>query len=108
MRFLRECGYSYVVLLIDISRYLETVAVANRREGFYYSPAAATELYELLRQSIDDIEQVEGTMMIAIAPPTVAIDERRGIERHPALKMRLWNDFRIKNFQNPLSPMIRL
>lgn len=108
LRFLRQCGHSYVVLLLDISRYMETVAKADRREGFYYTPAATVELYELLRQSIDDLEQFDGTMMIVTVPQAFALDERRGIGKYPALKMRLWNDFRVKNAQNPLAPMIWL
>jgi hypothetical protein len=108
VQFLRRSGYPYVMLLLDLDRYLDAVSVRSRTIGLYYTLNATMELYELLRQAIDDLEKLDGTMVIAMAPHTIVIDERRGLERYQALKMRLWNDFRVKNSQNPLSPMIRL
>jgi len=108
VQFLRRSGYPYVMLLLDLDRYLDAVSVRSRTIGLYYTFNATMELYELLRQAIDDLEKLDGTMVIAMAPHTIVIDERRGLERYQALKMRLWNDFRVKNSQNPLSPMIRL
>lgn len=108
LRFLRKCGYKYVVIVLDIARYLESVKFSDRKSGFYYSPAATLDLYEMMRQSIDDVHQVDGTMMIVTVPFGFVSDQRRGLERYQALKMRLWSDVRLRNVQNPMAPMIRL
>jgi P-loop Domain of unknown function (DUF2791) len=106
--FLRRCGHKYVLLLLDISRYLDIVKVAERGDGFYYSYGATLDLYELLRQCIDDVQEFEGAMIMVIAPRSLLNDQRRGIERYQALKMRLVIDFRVKNATNPLSPLVSL
>jgi hypothetical protein len=107
-RLLRQAGYRYVILLLDIARYLESVKYCDRVSGLYHSAAAALDLYELLRQSIDDVEQLDGTMVIVSAPDCFLTDDRRGIDTYRALKMRLWSDVKLKDTQNPLAPMIRL
>src|SRR5262249_33211387 len=86
-RFLRRCGYSFVVLEIDVTSYADQVRLPERTLGHYYSPAACLELYELLRQFIDDMERFDGTIIIVSAPNTIVTDERRGINRYQALRM---------------------
>ncbi len=108
LRFLRKCGYKHVVIMLDIARYLESVKYIDRKGGLYYTPAATLDLYEMIRQSIDDVHQIEGTMVIVTVPSTFISDQRRGLERYQALKMRLWSDVRLRNVQNPMAPMIRL
>lgn len=104
-RFLRQCGYPFVVLEIDIGRYIESPAFLKLTPGYSYAPAACLELYELMRQFIDDIEQFDGTMIVITAPNTIITDQRRGINRYQALQMRLWSDVRIRNAENPMAPL---
>jgi len=108
VRFLRQAGHSHTTLLLDMRRYIELVPVRERNGGCYYSAAATMELYEMLRELIDDLERIEGTMIVATGPQVMEIDDRRGIHRYQALKMRLWDDFAVHGSQNPLSPMVRL
>ena len=35
-------------------------------------------------------------------------DPRRSIDSYPALKMRIWDDVRARQRDNPLSPLVRL
>lgn len=107
-RFLRQCGYPFVVLEIDIGRYAESSAPVGLAAGYSYTPAACLELYEVMRQFIDDVERIDGTMVVVTAPTTVLIDERRGIKRYQALQMRLWSDVRIGNAENPMAPLMRV
>jgi len=107
-RFLRRCGYPFVVLEIDVSRYAEQARVAERTLGHYYSNAACFDLYELLRQFIDDMERFDGTMVVVTGPNTIVTDARRGISRYQALQMRLWSDVRIQNAENPMAPLVWL
>lgn len=105
-QFLRRCGYPFVLLELDVSRYAERVSTRDRVLGYYYTPAACLELYELMRQFIDDMERFDGTIVVVSSPNTIVTDERRGINRYQALRMRLWSDVRIRNAENPMSPLV--
>jgi hypothetical protein len=107
-RFLRQCGYSFVVLEIDVGRYADSSSIVKLTSGYSYTPAACLELYELMRQFIDDMERFDSTMIVVTAPNTIVTDQRRGINRYQALGMRLWSDMRIRNAENPMAPLMRL
>jgi P-loop Domain of unknown function (DUF2791) len=107
-RWLRRNGSPGLVLTIDIGRCLENVRKADRGAGYYYSPAALTEVYEVLRQLIDSAYRLEGTMIAIFAPSGFLTDEKRGVDRYQALKMRVFDDVRSRGLQNVLAPLVRL
>ena len=105
--WLRLAGKYGLVLTINLDRYL----VAKRPpqpEGFYYSPAAAMDVYEVLRQFIDSTDEIEGLLLIVMAPGEFLTDGRRGLNRYEALKLRIWDEVRDRIHQNPLGALIRL
>ena len=106
-RWLRMSGKQGLVVTIDIDRYL----VGKRpdvQEGFYYSAAAAMDVYEMLRQFIDGTDEVEGLLLVVTAPAEFLTDGRRGLNRYEALKLRIWDEVRDRTHQNPLGALIRL
>jgi len=105
--WLRKNSASGLVIVLDIDRYLTTAKMRERDSGFYYSYGMVLDLYELLRQFIDDLAELEGVMVVVIAPEAFLKDERRSIERYQALKMRIWDDVRVRQLQNPFSPLVR-
>ena len=106
--WLRLNGVAGLVLTVDIGRCLENVRKADRGAGFYYSSAALTEVYEVLRQFIDGSASFQGTMIAISAPSDFLSDEKRGVDRYQALKMRIFDDARNRGRQNILAPLIRL
>jgi hypothetical protein len=106
--WLRRNGQPGLVLTLDIARCLENPKRTERKEGFYYSPGALTEVYETLRQLIDGASELTGTFVAVFAPPPLLSDEKRGVDRYQALKMRIFDDVRNRGTQNLLAPLIRL
>ena len=106
--WLRRNGQPGLVLTLDIARCLENPKRNERKDGFYYSPGALTEVYETLRQLIDCSAELIGTFVAVFAPPALLSDEKRGVDRYQALKMRIFDDARNRGMQNVLAPLIRL
>ncbi len=106
--WMRRNGVPGLVLTIDLARCLENVKKADRGPGYYYSSSALTEVYEMLRQLIDGSSSLEGMLVAVLAPATFLSDERRGVDRYQALKMRIFDDIRTHGRQNVLAPLVRL
>jgi hypothetical protein len=106
--WLRRNGKSGFVLTVDVARCLENVRRADRGPGIYYSPGALTEVYEVLRQLIDSAHSLEGTLVAVFAPAAFLTDEKRGVDRYQALKMRIFDDIRTPGLPNVLAPLVRV
>jgi hypothetical protein len=104
---LRKIGRSGTFINIDISRYLASNRFADRVSGHYYTPAAVVDLYELLRQLVDEQGAMEGVLIVILATPELLSDSYRSLNRYQALKMRIVDDVRVRSKQNLLSPMVR-
>ena len=108
--WVRLAGYCGTVLSIDNSR----VAVKrNPRDGLkYYTSAMATDHFELLREFIDGINRMAGTMII-VTPNEDFMEPSRGSETrnvdiYPALQARVMEDVRDKRLVNPMASLVRL
>lgn len=101
-----ECG---LVLVLDIGQ----IAVMRRpdvQDGEnYYTPAAAMDAYEVLRQFIDATDEMQNFMLLVIAPDSLLDDvTNRGVPKYQALKNRVWDDVRDRDRANPYAPMVRV
>lgn len=105
-RWLRLTGNSGLVLTLDISRFFAKKSEIPNDGSLYFTPSATMDVYELLRQFLDMADEMEGLLMVVLAPQEFLTDSRRGIDRYEALKLRLWDDVRPKKFQNPLSTLV--
>jgi hypothetical protein len=96
-----------LLLLLDIRRlHRERRAVAD---GLVYTPAAVMDCYEVLRQLIDDCEHFPGLFVAALADPALLSDDpRRALGQYTALQMRVWDDVRPAEGDNPLAPLVRI
>jgi hypothetical protein len=67
------------------------------------------QCYEVLRQLIDDTDQLTGTLCLVITDAGfLDIDSKRGVTRYRALLERVWPDVRIRGAQNPLSALVSI
>jgi hypothetical protein len=106
-RWIRSCDGCGLAVLLDIRQlHRDRRAVT---EGFVYSPAAVMDCYEVLRQVIDEAEEFAGLFLVVLADEVfVSEDPRRSLSQYTALQMRIWDDVRPKDVENPLSPLVRV
>lgn len=102
--FLRKAGSAGLLLTLD----LRPALPAKPMEGdLRYSPAALMDLYEVLREIIDDLEHLPGLFVLGLADQMlIAGDRRRTLDSYKALEMRIWPDVRPGDRQNPLAPLV--
>ena len=98
-----------IVMVLDISRYFVSSKFKNQNDGLYYTPNNIIDLYELLRQFIDDTDELENCMIIVISSnKDFEHDEKRGLTKYDALRMRIINDVKDEKYSNPLASLIRI
>jgi hypothetical protein len=103
--WLRKAGTQGLLLSLDLRPALRVTG--NAEGSVRYTPAALMDLYEVLRELIDDIEHLPGLFVIALADQSlVAGDRRRTLDTYKALEMRIWPDVRPGDRQNPLAPLV--
>jgi hypothetical protein len=105
--WLRLCGDCGLLLTLDIRRVAQ--ALPPGADGVRYSPAAVMDAYEVLRQLIDEADHLEGLLLVVLADTSfLEGDPRRSISTYRALQMRITDDVRARQRDNPLSPLVRL
>ncbi len=107
--WLRKCGVTGLVLALDLRSALRpglrTASASD--QTVRYTAAAVMDLYEVLREIIDDIENLPGLFVLALADQAlIAGDRRRTLDTYKALEMRIWPDVRPGDRQNPLAPLV--
>ena len=102
--FLRKAGSAGLLLTLD----LRPALPAKPAEGdLRYSPGALMDLYEVLREIIDDLEHLPGLFLLVLADQAlIAGDRKRTLDTYKALEMRIWPDVRPGDQQNPLAPLV--
>ncbi len=103
--WLRMAGVNGFVLCLDICRYIMEKP-KTPDDGYYYSIPVVLDAYEVLRQFIDATDDLENCVILVIAPPEFLQDEKRGVARYPALKMRIWDEVRDRERDNPCAPLV--
>lgn len=108
-RLLLRAGYGGLVIHLDLAR----LAEARRppipeRAGNYYSKAAVLDAYELLRQLIDGTDELSGVLVLAVVPPELVSDEKRGLPSYAALQLRVSDEVRDLRRANPFASLVRL
>lgn len=105
--WLQRCGRRGLCLCLDVRQFARAGAAAG--EGIRYSPAAVMDGFEVLRQLIDDAEHFAGLLLVVLADEAlIGDDPRRSLGAYQALKMRVWDDVRAEERDNPLAPLVRL
>ena len=81
---------------------------ADERSGLYYTKAALMDAYELLRQLVDNTDELTHCCVAVICAPEFLADQARGVEAYQALKLRIIDDVRDLRRDNPYASLIRL
>jgi P-loop Domain of unknown function (DUF2791) len=104
--FVRKAGAAGLLVVLDVRQLTRT---PGGEGGVRYSPAAVMDTYEVLREIIDDTEQLPGLFAVVLADGALATgDPRRALSQYAALQMRVWPDVRPGDRQNPVAPLVWL
>jgi hypothetical protein len=98
-----------LALVLDIRR----LGFARRpgpeeRQGHYYTKATLLDAYEVLRQLIDNTDEMASCMAMVLASPAFLSEPSRGLDAYQALKLRIFDEVRDANRDNPFSSLVRL
>lgn len=108
-RLLLRGGGGGLVLHLDYARLAESRRPPiQERTGIYYSKAATLDAYEVLRQLIDDTDDLAGVLVVAVVPPDLLTDETRGLSAYSALQLRVADEVRDRRRPNPFAALVRL
>ena len=107
MYWVRHVGFAGTVVLLDNTRV--TVGRNPRDEKRFYTRAMTIDHYELLREFIDDVDRLTGTM-IAVVTNNDFVDDYsiRSWKIYPALQTRIMDDVRDRNLINPVAALMKL
>ncbi|MHB8342616.1 MAG: BREX system ATP-binding domain-containing protein, partial [Mycobacteriales bacterium] len=102
-------GRAGLVLVFDLRR----LGFARRpspeeRHGHYYTKAALLDAYEVLRQLVDNTDEMANCFVAVVASPAFVTDAARGLDAYQALKLRIFDEVRDRNRDNPFSSLLRL
>ncbi|MDQ2729115.1 MAG: ATP-binding protein [Actinomycetota bacterium] len=102
-------GHAGLVLILDVRR----LGFARRpspseRHGHYYTKAALLDAYEVLRQLIDNTDELGNCFVAVVASPAFVADTGRGLDAYQALKLRVFDEVRDRHRDNPFSSLLRL
>ncbi|HEY8287544.1 MAG TPA: BREX system ATP-binding domain-containing protein [Chloroflexota bacterium] len=106
--WLRLTGKRGALLVLDITRYSLERRSSEQDGLLFYSTTAVVDAYEVLRQFIDACDELEGCLIVIIAPTALLTDEKRGLAKYTALRLRIWDEVRDRQRANPLSSLVRL
>lgn len=81
---------------------------AEERRGQYYTKASLLDTYELLRQLVDNTDELSHCCVVALGAPEFLSDPRRGVDAYQALKLRIYDEVRDRHRDNPYSSLVRL
>ena len=104
--WLRLGGRPGLLLILDIERYLAARRPADG--SLFHSPTTVLDAYEVLRQFIDTTDELEGCLIVAIAPREFLSDPKRGLERYAPLQTRISDEVQDRFRVNPLASLVRL
>jgi hypothetical protein len=105
-RWLRRVGYNGLALVLDM-----TAVVTDYRPGevpVRYTRSTLLDVYEVLRQFIDDVDEVAYLFVGVVAGPGLVEDPRRSVDNYTALKLRIVDEVRDRDRANPLNAMVRI
>jgi hypothetical protein len=105
-------GKSGLLLVLDVARYAEAVRPAERGAGNYYSTSATMDLYEMLRELIDAMDEAHACFVgVLVGPDFLQFqlpEDRRGLRSYQALYFRIWDEVHDRQRENPFSALVRI
>ena len=107
--WLGVAGRTGLLVELDIRRLgFARRPLPEERNGLYYTKAALLDAYELLRQLVDNTDELGRCAVVVVAAPEFLTDEARGVAAYQALKLRIHHEVRDRTLDNPFASLVRL
>jgi hypothetical protein len=99
-----------LVIGIDLSALLAVKprGMDDDLNSLHYSRSSLLDAYEVLRQFIDETDEITHCLICAAAPAAIETDEKRSIFGYYALQSRLFSEVHDVSRQNLLAAMVRV
>ena len=102
-------GMSGLLVELDIRRLgFARRPAADERVGLYYTKSALLDAYELLRQLVDNTDELSHCCIVIITASEFVTDPNRGVDAYQALKLRILDEVRDRRRDNPNSSLVRV
>ena len=102
-------GRAGLLIELDVRRFgFARRPQPEERHGLYYTKASLLDGYELLRQLVDNTDELAHCCVVVVAGPEFTSDPARGVDAYQALKLRIHDEVRDRNRDNPYSSLVRL
>lgn len=107
-RWLQINGQDGLVILLDAGEVWSQTPSDPERPRVRYTRNATLDLFEVLRQFIDETDDLEHFLLLVAVPPEFWIDPKKGVSQYTALQMRVADEVRDRERANPLGAAVRL
>ncbi len=107
-QWLHSNGRGGLVVLVETSAVWHPVTGETATPAIRYSRGATLDFFEVLRQFIDEVDDLEHFLLVVSVPPTFWTDPKKGISQYTALQMRVVDEVRDRDRANPLGTAVRL
>lgn len=110
--WLRFADARGLLVTIDISHMVDPASTTTP-EVLSYTRSAVVESYELLRQLVDNADELSHCLVVVLAgTPFLQVDDlrpaNRSVGRYPALWNRIRDEVRDKDLANPYGALVRI
>jgi len=105
--WLQIAGVPGVMMVVNVER-LNAARVTDG--GLRYSRQNLIDAYEILRQFIDSVDELEG-LLLAVVGSEWLVDpdsRQRGFNAYPALRNRVYDEVRDEAHANPVSSLVHI
>ena len=112
-RWLHEVGHAGLALVVDINAVVADPPLCHSQVR--YRRDALLDTYEVIRQFIDDTDEMSHLLIVVVAGPGLLDgrpdppkERRRSLYNYEALRMRLVDDVHDREYRNPLNVMVQV
>jgi len=108
LHWIRVAKVPGAAIILDLGRLV--AGGASDEPGERYSRAALLDAYEVLRQFIDSIDDLEGVFIVGVADSSILDPDRRsrGLVAYQALRNRVYDEVRDRTHANPVGSLVRI
>jgi hypothetical protein len=100
-RLCRKLGIPGICIVINL-----TAVYSPSETPVRYARTALLDLYEMLRQFIDETEEMSNLAIVAVASRGIIDNPKLSYDNYDAFKMRVVNDVRDRIIDNPLNTLV--
>lgn len=97
-----------LVIGLDLRALIQTATKTDDIPSLHYSRSALLDAYEVLRQFVDETDEITHCLICAVAPSDIVTDEKKSIFKYYALQSRLLSEVHDVDRQDMLGAMVHL